>query len=353
MKNQPKVSIITTYYNSAKLGDFVTKSMNSLLQQTYKNIEFICVNDGSIDETLEQLKSFQKKDDRIIIINKSNEGTAQYAKAAGQDAATGEYIMLFDHDDTMTLDAVEKVVDKFQSDPDLDMVGLIVKTCFDTGKIKHISNLDIRINTTEDFQERSITGVEALKKTVGRYDIDFRGFYKKEIFKSTSFRFTERLLNADEIVERMILENVNKIDICNAVYTHYIYMNSSAKSFNLKKTDILKTNLILRDYFKKLGFYEDRKHIFEMTSYKDFINGVKVYTHFEKNITEEQKKYYFNLFKNTYTQLDKSIILSQFHGLYKLYNTILLSNINLLLNFYRLKNKFLNNLYKNLGCNVE
>ena len=353
MKNQPKVSIITTYYNSVKLGDFVTKSMNSLLQQTYKNIEFICVNDGSIDETLEQLKSFQKKDDRIIIINKSNEGTAQYANAAGQDVASGEYIMLFDHDDTMSLDAVEKAVNKFQENPNLDMVGFIVKTIYANGKIRSIKNLDIPLQKIEDFRDRTLTGKECLIKTVGRYDVDFRGFYKKEIFKSVSFRFTERLLNADEIVERMILERVNNIGICNAVYTHYIYMNSSAKSFNLKKIDILKTNLILRDYFKKLGFYEDRKSIFEMTSYKDFINGVKVYTHFEKNITEEQKKYYFNLFKNTYTQLDKSIILSQFHGLYKLYNTILLSNINLLLNFYRLKNKFLNNLYKNLGCDVE
>ena len=337
MENNPKVSIITTYYNSVKLGDFVKKSMECLLNQTYQNIEFVCVHDGSPDDTLSQLKEYQEKDSRIIIIDKSNEGTAQYAKAAGQDVASGEYIMLFDHDDTMSLDAVEKAVNKFQENPNLDMVGFIVKTIYANGKIRSIKNLDIPLQKIGDFRDRTLTGKECLIKTVGRYDVDFRGFYKKEIFKSVSFRFTERLLNADEIVERMILERVNNIGICNAVYTHYIYMNSSAKSFNLKKIDILKTNLILRDYFKKLGFYEDRKSIFELTSYKDFINGVKVYAYFEKNLTKEQKSHFMDIFKKTYQVLDKTIILAQFKGISKFYNRILLSNFNFLLNFYRLR----------------
>ena len=66
----PKISIITTFYNSVKLGDFVHRAMKSLLNQTYENIEFICVNDGSTDETLAHLKDYEKKDPRIIIINK-------------------------------------------------------------------------------------------------------------------------------------------------------------------------------------------------------------------------------------------------------------------------------------------
>lgn len=98
----PKISIITTFYNSVKLGDFVHRAMKSLLNQTYENIEFICVNDGSTDETLAHLKDYEKKDPRIIIINKKNEGVAQYAKAAGQDTASGDYIMLFDHDDQIS-----------------------------------------------------------------------------------------------------------------------------------------------------------------------------------------------------------------------------------------------------------
>ena len=57
----PKISIITTFYNSVKLGDFVHRAMKSLLNQTYENIEFICVNDGSTDKTEEIILSYRDK----------------------------------------------------------------------------------------------------------------------------------------------------------------------------------------------------------------------------------------------------------------------------------------------------
>ena len=124
----PKISIITTFYNSVKLGDFVNRAMKSLLNQTYENIEFICVNDGSTDETLAHLKDYEKKDPRIIIINKKNEGVAQYAKAAGQDTASGDYIMLFDHDDQISHDAIENAINALSKNPDSDAVSMLVKT---------------------------------------------------------------------------------------------------------------------------------------------------------------------------------------------------------------------------------
>ena len=80
-------------------------------------------------------------------------------------------------------------------------MDLSLKTIYANGKIRSIKNLDIPLQKIGDFRDRTLTGKECLIKTVGRYDVDFRGFYKKEIFKSVSFRFTERLLNADEIVE--------------------------------------------------------------------------------------------------------------------------------------------------------
>lgn len=332
----PKVSIITTFYNSVSLGNFVDKAMDSLLNQSYTNIEFICVNDGSTDETLTQLLAFQKNDDRIQIINKENEGTAQYAKAAGQDAATGDYIMLFDHDDSLSADAVEKAVEVFEKD-EIDMVGMIVKTVFEDGEVKNIYSLDRLLQNIESYEPCSISGAEALQKTIGRYDFHFRGFYRKEIFKKISFRFTERLLNADEIVERQLLQHVNKIGTCSGIYTHYIFPNSSAKSFNLKKTDIVVTDIYMRDFAKKLNIYENRKSIFESVAYKNFINAVKVYQHFARTLSAEQKEFYSKRLKESYKALNPKIILENYHGVAKIYNRILLSNYALLTNFYKIK----------------
>jgi len=217
------------------------------------------------------------------------------------------------------------------------MVGMIVKTVFSDGKVKNIYSLDRPLKNTESYEPHYIAGAEALQKTIGRYDFHFRGFYKKEIFKKISFRFTERLMNADEIVERQLLQNVNKIGSCSGIYTHYIFLNSSAKSFNLKKTDIVATDLYMRNFAKKLSLYESRKSIFEGVAYKNFISAVKVYQHFKPTLSSEQNEFYNKRLRASYNALDRKIILGNYRGLAKIYNRILLSSYFLLSNFYRIK----------------
>ncbi len=333
----PTVSIITTFYNSVYLGNFVHKAMDSLMKQTYLDIQFICVNDGSSDDTLEQLLYYQKKDSRINIIDKKNEGTAQYAKAAGQDAATGDLIMLFDHDDQLSTKAVEEAVNVFQKFPKLDMVGMIVKTIFSDGKLKNIYSLDRQLDDIENYSEYSISGADALQQTIGRYDFHFRGLYKKKIFKKVSFRFTEPLLNADEIVERKLLQHVTKIGSCEGIYTHYIFLNSSAKSFNLKKIDIIVTDLYLREFAKKLNIYDSRKSIAEGVAYKNFIDAIKVYQYFRSTLSTAERQYQINRLKKAFQALDKRTVVDQYLGFAKWYNYILLRNFFLVSNFYKFK----------------
>lgn len=337
MNNDIKISIITTFYNSVQLGDFVNRSMNCLLNQTFQNIEFICVNDGSKDDTLLQLKDYSLKDNRIIIINKENEGVAQYAKAAGQDLASGDFIMLFDHDDYLSLDAIERAVEVLNKDISIDAVTMMVKTQYLDGKIKYLSNLDVLIDTENEFEQRIISGENIFRKTVGRYDVNFRGLIKKEIFKSVSFRFKEKLVNGDEIVERLIFKKLNKVSSCSGVYDHYIYDNSSAKSYNLKKTDIVRTDVILREIFQKENVYNDRKSIFEMTAYKNLINGLKVFNHYKKSLSDQDYQFYSNRLREGFDGLDRITILSQYKGLTRIYNSMLLFNYGILRTYYNVK----------------
>ena len=80
-----KVSIIVPVYNVEKL---LKRCLNSLVNQTLKNIEIICVNDGSTDKSLEILKSFANKDERITVIDKQNEGLC-IARNTGMKIAQG------------------------------------------------------------------------------------------------------------------------------------------------------------------------------------------------------------------------------------------------------------------------
>jgi glycosyltransferase involved in cell wall biosynthesis len=88
----PKVSIIIPVYNGE---DFLSQAINSVLAQTYQNIEVIVVDDGSTDGTRQIIESYGKK---IIAIHKSNGGVAS-ALNVGIQHATGEYIAWLSHDD--------------------------------------------------------------------------------------------------------------------------------------------------------------------------------------------------------------------------------------------------------------
>ena len=93
--NSPKISVIIPVYNGI---DYIKECLDSIVNQTLKDIEVICVNDGSTDNSLSILQGYASKDDRIKIINKENEGQG-YARKVGLNIADGEYIMFCDQDD--------------------------------------------------------------------------------------------------------------------------------------------------------------------------------------------------------------------------------------------------------------
>lgn len=93
--NDIKISVVVPVYNVEK---YIGQCLDSILGQTLKDIEIICINDGSKDNTLEILKDYAQKDSRIILIDKENEGLSK-ARNQGTEIASGEYISFIDSDD--------------------------------------------------------------------------------------------------------------------------------------------------------------------------------------------------------------------------------------------------------------
>ena len=90
-----KISIIVPVYNTSK---YLDECLISLTSQTLNEIEIVCVNDGSTDNSLQILNNYKNKDDRIKIIDQKNQGVCA-ARNAGIRAAQGEYITFVDSDD--------------------------------------------------------------------------------------------------------------------------------------------------------------------------------------------------------------------------------------------------------------
>lgn len=102
-----KISIIVPVYNVEK---YLRKCLDSLINQTYKNIEIICVNDGSTDHSFNILKEYADNDQRIIIVDKKNGGLSD-ARNDGIAKATGEYMMFVDSDDWIDLETCQRSLD--------------------------------------------------------------------------------------------------------------------------------------------------------------------------------------------------------------------------------------------------
>ena len=113
----PKVSVIVPVYN---VEPYLKECMESIVRQTLRDIEIICINDGSTDGSLKILKEYAEKDDRIILVDKENGGYG-LAMNIGLDKATGEYIGIVEPDDFIALTMYEDLY-KTAKENDLDFV---------------------------------------------------------------------------------------------------------------------------------------------------------------------------------------------------------------------------------------
>lgn len=140
------ISVVIPVYNAAK---YLQRCVASVLCQTYTDIECILVNDGSKDKSLQLCQSFAKKDSRIIVVNKENEGVDK-TRFEGLKHASGEFVMFLDSDDWLEKDAVEnlmKPMSQFEADV---VVGQI-------RNVYHVAFLYLR-----DWRQKSLKNANKL-----------------------------------------------------------------------------------------------------------------------------------------------------------------------------------------------
>lgn len=144
------ISVIIPVYNVEK---YLDRCMNCVLNQTYKNIEIILVDDGSTDSGGEICNRYQKEDNRIVVIHKANGGLSD-ARNKGIDAARGDYIVFIDSDDMVSQYFIEKLYSALTK-TNADIAMCYNMTFSDIGEIKDFpQNQEIRVIDKEEFFNR-------------------------------------------------------------------------------------------------------------------------------------------------------------------------------------------------------
>lgn len=272
-----KLSIIVPVYNVA---EYLERCLNSLINQTLNEIEIICVNDGSTDNSLCILEKFAGLDKRIKIINQKNKGLSG-ARNTGIKLVQGEYFGFLDSDDWVDLDYFEKLYKRAKNcDADISLGDFIRK-----GKFKH--KIRLKLNKEEEF-------VGDNEKFYGSQFYHFPCVWNK-IYKTSKFndlRFIEGIYFEDGPYTIQALHRANKVVTCCNTYLYYfVNPNSIVKTLNKKKEqDMYNSSKFILNYIKDNMQIQDKGIYYETFAQK--LWRIKLYSIVENLY---YKKYYIHL----------------------------------------------------------
>jgi len=210
-----KISVIIPIYN---VENYLEACLSSIVNQTFKDIEIICINDGSTDKSKNILNRYAKKDNRVIMINKKNEGLS-IARNIGIDKATGEYIMFVDSDDTLEKECVEEVL-KHTSNTQLCICKLKKHyNGIDNSANKKLEESTIKLRKNNFFKaycQKTINGPVCK-------------LYDRKIVKENNIKFIENLsLGEDLLFNLEYIKHINSIVILEKELYNYRLGNSNS-----------------------------------------------------------------------------------------------------------------------------
>jgi len=151
MRKVPKISVIIPIYNSEK---YLKKCLDSVIKQTLKDIEIICIDDGSTDNSKEILREYAKKDKRIVILEQKNK-YAGIARNNGIKIAKGEYIHFLDSDDWLRSKNAYKYLYKQMVKKNVDVIFFqFAKVDMNTGEVRENARVLEKNNQISNIYEK-------------------------------------------------------------------------------------------------------------------------------------------------------------------------------------------------------
>ena len=235
------ISVVIPIYNVEK---YLTKCIESVINQTYTDLEIILVNDGSTDNSKDIINKYSLIDSRIKVINKKNGGLSD-ARNVGIEIAKGDYIAFLDSDDWIELNMYEKLYSYIKQE-NADIVQCSYQEVYN----EEVNNQKIK----EEI--KLISGKDSLYnlygKNHGKTVVVWNKIYKRELFND--IRFPKGKYHEDEFTTYKLLYKANKIVDLNLPLLYYRQRDGSIMNskFNIKRLDALEA------FNERLAFYKEK-----------------------------------------------------------------------------------------------
>ena len=294
--NNHKVSIIIPIFNTEK---FISRCLDSIINQTYNNIEIIVVNDYTLDNSINIVADYVKRDSRIKVIeHKINRGLMM-TRNTGINNATGDYIMFCDSDDFLPLNSVEFLLNEALKNRADITVGSYQRVNTN-GKYSHICKPKLSFGSDPHSIYKSLLGFELSHSLWGK-------IFKTNLLKDNSYEVYENFTNSeDRLLFYQVVQNINCLSVVDEVVYYYCSnINSSTrKNFSEKslKNILITLNhnyIIFKDNEELLIKY--KKNILDITIDLTKSHNIKSKEFIaEIDILENRTLYSFNNMKRLY-----------------------------------------------------
>ena len=242
-----KYSVILPVYNVA---DCLEKCLNSLLAQSYKNFEIICVNDGSTDNSLDILKEYENKFPHYQIICQENKGLAE-ARNTGFPYAKGDYICYIDSDDFIEPDFFEAINTKTDSNPDIIIFG--AKSYYSkTNKSRN-----------GQYSSKNFKEYFDINKLYSFHPVCWNKVYKKSFLAEKNIDFGNIRISEDQMFFIKTILQTNKIEVLKKDLYIYRKQRGTSLTGKKKKTDFstIENYMNIEQFIKEIGVSETLKQI--------------------------------------------------------------------------------------------
>lgn len=254
MQQMKKVSIVIPVYNVER---YLHRCLNSVINQTYQNLEIILVDDGSTDNSGKICDEYAVKDNRVVVVHKENGGLSD-ARNVGIERIHGEYLAFIDSDDFVSRHYVQGLLDA------------LLECQADIAFCRYLKVLD---NDGFKTKPKSVklhcfSSDEMLKNWHGKYKhietMAWNKLYYASLFTNSGIRYPKGYYNEDVQTTHLLVNQASKIVITNQILYYYVQRKDSIMGTitDKKVTDNIMSQRIRMSFFKNNNYEEAYERLF-------------------------------------------------------------------------------------------
>ncbi len=299
---QGLVSIIVAAYNAANL---LPRCLDSLVSQTYGNLEIIIINDASTDNTQDIINTYQARDSRIIALSMPVNSGAPAARNEGMKHTRGEFMTMVDADDEIAANTIELCIKDFLDNPNLDFVT------FDLCLKDPATNQTTPFRTNPQVP-KVMTGQEACYWSI-LYDFAPNGMSRSPLEQNMP-ALAQYGQHSDETVTHLIFLNARYVKLGTGRYYYYQMPYSVTHQISARRMEILDSRLLLKKQLEERKVPDKILLRLEKRRWKEYISMCYFYWKNKKHLTPLEQRQAIRKLRDvydtfTYTRLPLSTVL--------------------------------------------